>query len=364
MMTYPATAAKDRMLGLDVARALAIIGMVMVHFGPTGPEEDLSGRLYGVTHGRASILFVVLAGIGVSLLAGDRSPARLRSAAVRLAFRALLLLPLGLALQELDVNVLVILQYYALYFLVVFLVVPLGKRMVLAVAVVAMVGGPVAYIALGRAQPEWFASRVPAAWTDSAGEIVRDLLLTGSYPVLTWMGPVLFGLWLGRQDLRSTAVRVRLLAGGVGAAVLAYTTSAVLTARFGPPVTAPAWDQLLVAEAHSQMPLWLIGATGVATAVLATCLLLATRLPRTTWPLAATGQLALTVYVGHLLVLGVAPDLLLRTTVGGAVRTVGAFTVVTVALCTAWRLVLSRGPLEALLRLPWAWRSRARGSPG
>lgn len=363
-MAYPNTAAKHRMLGLDVARALAIIGMVMVHFGPTGPEEGLADHLYGVTHGRASILFVVLAGIGVSLLAGDRSPARLRSSAGRLAFRALLLLPLGLALQELDVNVLVILQYYALYFVFAFLVVPLGERLVLAVAVGAVVAGPVAYIALGRAQPEWFESRIPAAWTDGTAEIVRDLLLTGSYPVVTWIGPVLFGVWLGRQDLRSVAVRVRLIAGGAGGAVVAYGTSALLTARYGAPTTAPAWDELLVAEAHSQMPLWLIGATAVAAAVLGICLLLASWLPRATWPLAATGQLALSVYVGHLLVLGAAPELLVRDTVAGAVRTVGGFTVVTVALCTAWRLVLSRGPLEAVLRLPWAWRRRGRATPG
>lgn len=362
-MTYPDAAPKHRMLGLDVARALAIIGMVMVHFGPTGPEEDLASRLYGVTHGRASILFVVLAGIGVSLLAGDRSAQRLRSTGARLAFRALLLLPMGLALQELDVNVLVILQYYALYFLVAFLLVPLGDRVVLAVAVAAMVGGPVAYIALWLAQPAWFASRIPAAWTDGAGEIIRDLLLTGSYPVLTWIGPVLFGLWLGRQDLRSTTVRVRLLLGGAVAAGVAYGTSAVLTARYGAPTMAPAWDELLVAEAHSQMPLWLIGATGIATAVVGASLLVSSWLPRGTWPLAATGQLALTVYVGHLLVLGVEPDLLVRDTVEGAARTVAGFTAVTIVLCAAWRAVLSRGPLEAVLRLPWAWRPRPRESP-
>lgn len=357
-MTYPNAAADHRILGLDVARALAIIGMVMVHVGPTGPEGDLPARLYGATHGRASILFVVLAGIGVSLLAGDRSPARLRSTASRLAFRAVLLLPLGLALQELDTRVLVILQYYALYFLVASVVALLGDRVVLALAGVLVVAGPVAYIALGLWQPGWVEAGGPAAWTDEPGQIARDLLLTGSYPVLTWTGPVVFGVWLGRQDLRSTALRLRLLVGGAAAAVAGYGTGALLTSRYGEPVTEPAWSQLLVAEAHSQMPLWLIGATGVASAVLGACLLAATRFPRATWPLAATGQLALTVYVGHLLLLAAAPDLLLRETVEGAARTVGAFTVVTVTLCTGWRALLSRGPLEAVLRLPWAWRRR------
>lgn len=362
--TYPAvTRATGRIRGIDAARALAILGMVMVHFGPTESDGGVASRLYGVTHGRASILFVVLAGLGVSLLAGDRSPGRLSSAATKLAFRAALLLPLGLALQELDTNVLVILQYYALYFLVAAAVVPLGDRMVLALSGVLVVAGPVAYIGLGLAQPGWFAAGGPAAWTDEPTQILRDLLLTGSYPLATWSGPVVFGVWLGRRDLRSTTTRVRLLLGGCAGAGLAYGLAWALTERYGNPTAQLSWTQLVVAEAHSQMPLWLAGAMGTATAVLGASLLLASRLPRLSWPLVATGQLALTVYVGHLLVLAAWPELLQRDTVGGAARTVAVFTLVTAALCTAWRALASRGPLEAALRLPWALRAWHRRQP-
>jgi peptidoglycan/LPS O-acetylase OafA/YrhL len=62
-----------RVRGIDVARALAVVGMVMVHIGPVRMEgSGLVGAAYRLPHGRASILFVVVAGIGVSLLAGDR----------------------------------------------------------------------------------------------------------------------------------------------------------------------------------------------------------------------------------------------------------------------------------------------------
>lgn len=349
-----------RIRGIDVARALAIIGMVMVHFGPTGPHGGLLSRLYGLTHGRASILFVVLAGVGVSLMAGDRSPARLRSTTAKLLFRAALLLPLGLALQELETNVLVILQYYALYFLVAALVVPLGDRVVLALAASLLIVGPLVYLALGMALPDWFAAGGPAAWSDGPAQIARDLLVTGSYPLLTWSGPVLFGVWLGRRDLRSTATRARLVVAGAAGALLAYGTSSLFMTGGAPAATAVGWKQLLVTEPHSQMPLWLAGATGVAAAVLGASLLLTTRFPQLLWPLVATGQLALTVYVGHLLVLAAWPDLLQRGTVEGALRTVGVFTIVTALLCTAWRAVASRGPLEAVLRLPWAWRRPTR----
>jgi len=361
--TYPAApAVSGRIRGIDAARALAIIGMVMVHFGPTQPVGgDPLYRLYVLSHGRASILFVVLAGVGVTLLAGDGAPRRRRTATAKLLYRAALLLPLGLALQELDTNVLVILQYYALYFVVAAAAVRMGDRVLLALAVLVVVGGPVAYLALGMSRPGWFAVGGPAAWTDGPAQITRDLLLTGSYPLLTWSGPVLFGVWLGRRDLRAAAVRWRLLAGGVVGAVVIYGTSTLLVAATGGPARGASWGRLMVAEAHSQMPPWLAGATAVATAVLAVCLLVVDRLPRLTWPLVALGQLALTVYVGHLLVLAAAPELLQRDTAAQAVRTVLGFTAVTAALCVAWRAVASRGPLEAVLRLPWAWRRAAAG---
>ena len=76
--------------------------MFSVHFGQnvSGPEPLV--RLYALPRGRAAILFVVLAGMGVSLLVGGRSSGYRRFVWTRLAFRAAILLPAGLALQLLD----------------------------------------------------------------------------------------------------------------------------------------------------------------------------------------------------------------------------------------------------------------------
>lgn len=334
--------------------------MVMVHFGPFPLSgDDLAAVAYRSTHGRASILFVVLAGIGVSLLAGDRSAPRLRSTWLRLGYRAAVLLPLGLALQPLDHGVLVILQYYAVYFLVAGAVVGLGDRAVLGLAVGLAVLGPVAHLGGQMTLPGWFEAGGPAAITDPPAQVARDLLLTGSYPVVVWSAPVLFGVWLGRRDLRARAVRAWLVGGGVAAAAVVYGTSLALEAWLGSPAEEPAWGQLILGEAHSQMPVWLIGATAVATAIVGLTLVLADRLPRLLWPLTATGQLAFTVYVGHLFVLAWAPQLLSRDTVAGAAVSVARFALITAVLAMAWRAVFARGPLELVLRLPWTLR---RGS--
>lgn len=349
------------MLGIDAARAVAIIGMVMVHVGPTDTiEPGLASRVYGVSHGRASILFAVLAGIGVSLLAGDRSPERLRSVTLRLAWRTLVLLPLGLVLQELGHGVLVILQYYAVYYVVAAFAARMADRVLLALAVLWTVVGPLLYVGIQVWRPSWAAAAGAATASDPPSQIVRDLLLTGSYPVLTWSAPILFGVWLGRRDLRRPATQAVLVVAGT-----AVGGAAALVARLAGPGGSTGWGQLVLAEAHSQMPLWIAGATGVAAAVLGACLLLASAAPRVTWPFAAMGQLAFTVYVVHLLVLAVAPDLLGRDTVGAASTSVLRFTIATVALCSAWRLLLPRGPLEVLLRLPWSvrrWLGRRHAS--
>jgi uncharacterized membrane protein YeiB len=115
----------------------------------------------------------------------------------------------------------------------------------------------------------------------------------------------------------------------------------------------PGFAVLLTDTPHNQMPLWMLGSIGSACAVLGGMLLLADRLPRATWPLVATGQLALTVYVGHLLLLDAFPELLKRDTVPEAFLTVGAFMLLAVTASTLWRAVLSRGPLEAALAAPW-----------
>jgi uncharacterized protein len=73
---------KQRVIGFDIARALAIFGMVVVNFkvamnAETGSQFLMS--FVGLFEGRASALFVILAGIGVTLMtnktrnSGDRS---------------------------------------------------------------------------------------------------------------------------------------------------------------------------------------------------------------------------------------------------------------------------------------------------
>jgi uncharacterized membrane protein YeiB len=117
---------------------------------------------------------------------------------------------------------------------------------------------------------------------------------------------------------------------------------------------------LLNAAGHSHMPAWMLGATGFALFVIGLCLVLADRFPRATLPLARAGQLALTLYVAHLLLLrwplqnwpwGFTDTEVILLTIGGFL--------VAATLCWLWRMRFNHSPLETVLRLAGGTRGRS-----
>jgi hypothetical protein len=143
MSTSPALS--SRIDGIDLARWLAIAGMLAVHVGRVGRDEP-AGQVYlALTHGRASVLFALLAGVGASLLARSRSTTRLEARA-RLVWQAALLLPLGLALQGLDITIRVIIAHYAVLFLLGAACLSLRDRTIAGLALVSVVFGPLVFL--------------------------------------------------------------------------------------------------------------------------------------------------------------------------------------------------------------------------
>lgn len=330
-----------RVVALDVARAVALLGMVVVNVGPRDGEGPASW-VFLLALGRASLLFVLLAGVGVGMLLASDRP----RGSAGLVVRGAVLLVGGLALQLLDHDVSVILPTYAALFLVAALVVRAPDRVVLGGALVACVLGPLVWVA---AQSGGEFEMVGPTITESPAHVLAAVLLTGPYPLVTWVAPFLLGIWLGRRDLADPRLQRRLLVGGVSAAVLATAVSVAVGADDVTDRTDPA--RLLSTVGHSQTPLWLVAGTGAALAVLALVLLVAPRLGRLAAPIASLGRLSLTVYVAHLLVIA----LLVRpgpTTSAAGLAVAVAFTALALVAATLWRRHLGSGPLERVLRAP------------
>lgn len=310
----------ERLVGLDVARCLALLGMVSTHvLSPVTPDGEISWT-QDLAGGRASALFAVLAGVSLALLSGRRTPptGRGRWVAVRaLGVRALLIAALGLTLGMLDSGLAVILTYYGVMFLLALPFVGLGARSLALLAAGWLVLVPVLSHQVRPMLPE--ARGDNASWGQLADPVpmLWELLLTGYYPALPWLAYLFAGMALGRSDLARRAVQAGLLIGGVALAVAATRVSDVLIADrfsaqelheagFGMYGTTPAGgsaDYLLLVAPHSSTPFDLAQTIGSSLAVIGGCLLLLSLLPppgaRFVAVLFGAGTMTLSLYSLH-----------------------------------------------------------------
>ena len=339
----------SRIVGIDVARGFAVLGMLAAHLLITQPFDWARPETWtGLVDGRSSILFATLAGVSLAILSGGRTPhERLGRARMRIAVRAVAIFALGSVLTALGTPVAVILEYYAVLFLLALPVLRARPSTLFATAGLWMLLMP------------WVTKALHAGLSGARLDHLPflDLLVTGSYPVLVWFGYTLLGLGVGRLALGERRVQLLLLAAGSGIAVVGYGAGAIVAATvdldwavsLGGVLASPL--ELFGTEPHSDSTFEAIGSSGFALAVLGLCLLASGPLRRVLLPIAATGALALTAYTAHIVVLwllGVEFWLLNR----GPLMLL-AYAAPIVAFCTLWWLLLGRGPLER----PLTWIS-------
>lgn len=365
-----------RLIGVDLARGLAVLGMYAAHVGPDPAEGGVTGHLMELTHGRASALFAFLAGSSLLLITGRRTPKTGRAgrqAVAKVVIRAVVLLVLGTALTLTDTPVEVILAFYGLYFLLVLPLHRLGARTLAIIAgASALVLPQVLYVvqqALNSGEPGgiW-------TWPADADGLV-SLFFTGGYPALAWVPFVIAGMAVARLDLAATAVRLRLAVTGVSLAVIghggswlalhlvpgAVSTLGASDGSEGGSAASAWWSDtwgwpdgdtalgLLVASPHSETTLSVLANTGVAITVLVACLVAVETYPRfhrLARPVIAVGTMSLTAYVLHVVgirLLGI-EDL-----PGSPLHVLLGFAVAVTVFATLWSRYFRRGPLEWLL---------------
>ena len=361
-----------RVVGLDVARAVALVGMMATHILPA---LDLDGVSFSrqLAGGRASALFAVLAGASIALMSGRATPQHGRqrvATSAGLAVRALLIAVIGLLLGELDSGIAVILTYYGLLFLLAIPFLGLGARSLAVLSVVWLVAAPVLSQLVRPRLPEpSYDSPTFASLADPL-QLLSELTLTGYYPAFVWLAYVFAGMALGRVDL--THRRTTTVVGVVGAA-LAVTSvvvsevllaapgakralvetfddpgalgSVTMTLQRGLYGTTPtdSWWWLAVHAPHSGTPFDLAHTIGTSLLVVALCVAAGRAAPRTLAVVFGAGAMTLTLYSAHVVLRspGLWDSDTMATFLGQvtAVLLVGA----------AFRLARRRGPLEALV---------------
>jgi len=352
-----------RLVGLDVARCLALLGMVATHVLPElTPEGDLTLGQW-LAGGRASALFAVLAGVSLALMTGTREPVHGQERALRsvgLAIRALLIAVLGLVLATLHSGLAIILTYYGVLFLLGLPFVGLRARTLALLATIWVVLAPILSHLVRPALPErGFASPTFGQLGDP-GHLASELLFTGYYPAVPWLAYLLAGMALGRAPLRDRRLLVALGAGGLALAVLATLVSRAMTDpsvsdRYaaGMSGTTPDdgnWSWLLVVAPHSATPFDLAQTIGSSLLVIAACLLLDRTLPLRGVAflglLFGAGTMTLTLYSLHAV---------MRTPAVWPPEEPGSYAwhvLVLLAVGMAYVALGRRGPLENAVGLP------------
>ncbi len=354
-----------RIAGYDLARALAVFGMVAVNFkvvlgaGKNGPSWLVIAA--GLLDGRAAATFVVLAGIGLSLLSrkayeaalrGEREPlARDRATLLKRALFLFVLGSLYTAIWPAD-----ILHFYGVYIAVAAFLLATPTRRLWSYAGLLVVAFVALLLTLDYERGwDWSTLSYDGLWSPAG--MVRHLFFNGFHPVVPWLAFLLVGMAIGRLEMRSATTRRRVLLWGVGVAAIAELLSAFLSRALTAvsPAEAEVVEALFGTEPMPPMPLYMLAGAGTACAVIAACVALGERFAHRGWlrPWVATGQLALTLYVGHVVVGMGALQLFGRLenqTLPFAMAAAALFCVVGVLFAHLWRLRFQRGPLEAIMR--------------
>ncbi|MFC9789267.1 heparan-alpha-glucosaminide N-acetyltransferase domain-containing protein [Rhodococcus sp. NPDC127528] len=381
--TTPATTPRSRravrLTGVDLARGLAVLGMIAVHSLLDATDDGEPTFMYRISAGHAAAMFAVLAGVAIAFLSGrgqvTRGP-RATGITAALAARAAVIGLIGLTLGYTHVDYgVVILTYYAVMFLLAIPLIFLSTRTVAVVAVAVTGLAPVVSQLVRPHLPEVLARQI--SWETllhKPFDTASQLLFTGEFPALVWMSYICVGIVVGRMDLRS--VRTSTILAGVGAVlfVLAQAVSWTLLHPFeglthlmslSDPdtveeliafggdgwVPTDTWWWMSVATPHTGTALDLTATIGSSLLGLGLCLLLfqirrpgLERVVRImTSPLVAIGTMSLTVYVAHIAFIN--SDFDVYGPWEGYLRQLLVMAVAAVA----WRATAGRGPLEGLV---------------
>ncbi|MFT6989716.1 MAG: putative membrane protein YeiB [Paraglaciecola sp.] len=352
-----------RIMGVDFARALAVFGMVIVNFklAMNAANDTSTWHLFaGLFEGRASALFVILAGIGIAFMTKNAilsgSPENIKKSRWSLIKRALLLFVIGLAytpIWEAD-----ILHFYGFYFLIAACLFTLSDKALLSITAGFVLAFPVLCLLFDYEQGwDWATLTYTGLWTLDG--MLRHIVFNGFHPIFPWCGFLIFGIWLGRRDLTHPLVRRSLFKWSLSILVVTEVCFYMLQLLAGDGTSVGmSIDEINFLFSTSiipPLPQYILSAGSSAVLVLLGCVKLTQSYPtsRLNDCINKTGQLSLTLYVAHVIVgMGTleALGLLYNQSIQVSLLASLLFCIASVMFSVFWLSRFKIGPLEWLFK--------------
>lgn len=382
-----------RAIGVDVARAVALIGMIAVHVFPEAHDD--TGEMswaFGVFGGRAAALFAVLAGVSIAFVEkrsrGQLYGRTLAADRAALVVRGLLILLVGLLLGHLAVPIQTIIPYFGVLFL---LAVPFYGRssrfLLISAAFFAILGPVFRHLLNGNIpeQPDPEADYTLFTAAEQPVLFIVDMLLTGFYPAILWMVYLCVGMVIGRQVLTSRKLGLALVGWGAALAIATWLLSKVLLGpaggmqrlveatpsltreeiadllAYGPELVLmpdTTWWWLAAVTPYSDTPLNVLHNLGAAVAALGLALLLTHSGGKVFSPFAAIGAMTLTLYSAHCIILMLDILDVERPLVSLWIQIISFM-----LFALVWRSSIGRGPLETIISDASDWVRRRLRTP-
>ncbi|MBG9790934.1 DUF418 domain-containing protein [Brevibacillus laterosporus] len=345
---------KGRLVALDAARGLAVIGMYLQHFG-------LNERIAAIVSGNTTLLFVLCGGISYSIMAQRMKDRETETTAfrARMLARAVFVDVIGYLLILLNTSYGVILPAYAAMFVLALVLIRRSTRVLVTTAAALIVVAPPLMI-LGM-------SVLSGAYLlyDIAGGPMSALALAPAFVA---------GMAIGRLELTKLRTALSLAGGGIimlvvgkvlGASVLPglrrsfeawlIGVQGAVSAQPDPyaiwplNVEPPLWNMLLWTSPHSASTFQTLIGLGVAFLVLGLLCLVPKKTSAVLMPFAAVGRVALTMYAAQFIVIWCLKLAGIEYGLQGI--PFSDLLVVAATLVTGWLIArLPTGPLESLMR--------------
>lgn len=365
-----------RLVGIDVARGIALVGMMAVHIISASTAAGEVSLAWALASGKSAALFAVLAGTGLAFssrsakaLRGRGWTATVTAVVVRAVMIGIIGLLLGAVVPTDTAGV--ILAYYAVLFLFAIPLLKLPVRaLVILTGVIAVVVPIMSHLVRGSMAVAVIGNPTFADVLTSPGQVAAELTLTGFYPALPWLAYVSAGLAIGRSRLTDRVFVGWMTVVGIAVAAVSNAASWLLLQPVGGraqladvalramsreeftdlltwgtngalPTSSPWW--LALRSPHTTTPLDLLYTIGIAMAVIGAAILIGRVATSAVRPLAAAGSMPLTLYAAHLLLLE-SPLVLDNEPVSLALQIaiLGTFAV-------WWSHRFDRGPLEHVI---------------
>ena len=259
----------ERLIGLDIARYLAFVGMVLVNFDivmshGVQSNEGFFNEFIGQLQGRASATFVVLAGIGLGLSSFKKESQTVNTIVKRSIFLLILGL-LNMTIFEGD-----ILHYYAFYFLFGVFLLPFGNRaLILVIGILNLVFFSMMLFIDYESGWNFEELTYSGFWTING--FTRNLFFNGFHPVFPWLGFFLLGILMSRVLLKKRQVQIKMISWGLIAIIFSEIISFIIS---GYVIPADSELQFLfMTDSMPPMPLYFLAASGSALLIIGLWLL-------------------------------------------------------------------------------------------